>query len=81
MKKISKSGQSIGTDNRGKHQNKPTKISNDVLESVRDHINSFEKVESHYCRASLSREYLDETLNINKMYSMYKESMLENNLT
>lgn len=80
-KKDSKSGESIGMDNRGNHHNKPKKISNEVLDSVRDHINSFEKIESHYCRSTSSREYLDERLNICKMYSLYKDYMSENNLT
>lgn len=72
-------GQSFGLDDWGKHSNKPKKISDEVLNPVREHISSFERVESHYCRASTSREYLNETLNINKMYSKYKEYMSENN--
>lgn len=80
-KKNSPSGQSIESDNRGKHTNKPKKLSDDVLNSVREHINLFERVESHYCRSSSSREYLDETLNISKMYAMYEEFMSDKNIT
>lgn len=43
------------------------------LNEIRDHINSFPRVESHYCRQSTSREYLESTLNIRKMYELYKE--------
>lgn len=36
-----------------------------------EHIDRFERVESHYCRASSSKEYLSEELNLPKMYRMF----------
>jgi len=38
---------------------------------ARDHINSFPRVESHYCRASTIKQYLDSTLSVELMYCMY----------
>lgn len=33
---------------------------------------------SHYCRASLSKEYLAADLNLSKMYDLYVEKCAEN---
>lgn len=49
------------------------KIAEDDIQLVKQHIESFPKVESHYCRANTQRQYLDSTLNIKKMYSLYTE--------
>ena len=50
------------------------KISDDIRQTVIDHINSFVKVESHYCRLTTKREYLEATLNCRKMFELYKIS-------
>lgn len=42
-------------------------------ERIIDHINKFDRVESHYVRANSSREYLHEDLNIKKMYRMFQD--------
>lgn len=47
---------------------------------AREHIKSFPKVESHYCRATTSREYLESNLSVGKMYHLYKEKCVENNI-
>jgi hypothetical protein len=44
------------------------------VKSVIDHINSFPRVESHYCRATTNRQYLDVNLSIPLMYQMYCSS-------
>ena len=41
------------------------------MQEVKDHISTFPAVESHYCRASTCRKYLDPTLNVTKMYEDY----------
>ena len=45
---------------------------------IRDNINSFEEVESHYCRKKRNKEYLPSDLNIRKMYNLYEEMCSEN---
>ncbi|XP_031329067.1 uncharacterized protein LOC116160073 [Photinus pyralis] len=40
---------------------------------AKDHINSFEKIESHYCRKDSAKQYLHSSLNVSKMYRMYCE--------
>uniref|UniRef100_A0ABD2WB92 USP domain-containing protein n=1 Tax=Trichogramma kaykai TaxID=54128 RepID=A0ABD2WB92_9HYME len=59
----------------GKHKNRPHKISNENLEEVRKHIKSFPPLDSHYCRATSTKQYLDENLSITKMYELYKIEM------
>lgn len=51
------------TDNRGKHVPK-NKISDKDKDPIREHIRSFPKTESHYCRKSTQREYLDSSLSL-----------------
>lgn len=48
---------------------------------VKNHINSFPRVSSHYCRAKTSREYIQSDLNINKMYELYEEECKKANLS
>lgn len=48
------------------------------LQFVRDHINSFNRVPSHYCRSSTTREYLESGLSIPSMYEMYTEKCQQN---
>lgn len=54
-------------------------ISEEAKNAVRDHIKSIPKIDSHYCRAHTQREYVESTLNIRKMYELYKETMEEQN--
>ena len=48
--------------------------------SARDRIKSFPTVESHYCRVSTNREYLESHLNVSKMYNLYKEKCINKNV-
>lgn len=61
-------------DRRGRHDNRPAKTVDQVLEKIRNHINSFPADESHYSRnRNPNKKYLASTLNITKMYSLYIE--------
>ena len=55
----------------GKHKKKV--ISERAKNFVRNHINSFPRLPSHYCRNNINKEYLEGCLNISKMYRMYLE--------
>ena len=50
---------------------KPREIEQEKTDSVKEHINMFAKVESHYTRENSKREYLDEKLSISEMYRLY----------
>lgn len=58
-------------DQRGKHA--PShKINPAQHSAVVEHISSFPKVESHYCRQSSSFQYLDQKLSIRLMHKLFK---------
>ncbi|KAF2905807.1 hypothetical protein ILUMI_00375 [Ignelater luminosus] len=44
-------------------------------EIVNEHINSFSRVESHYCCGDSNREYLEGNFSAVKMYALYAEQM------
>jgi hypothetical protein len=67
-----------GVDNRGRQAPK-NKSSDETMKYVKDHIESFPRTESHYCRKDTSRQYLDSKLNITKMYNLYVEKCLNDN--
>ena len=50
------------------------KIPDEDVNFVKQHIESFPKVESHYCRVDTQRDYLDSTLSIKQMYRLYLQS-------
>ncbi|CAG9571813.1 unnamed protein product [Danaus chrysippus] len=57
-------------DKRGKHTNRK-KIDEEILISVRNHINSIPRVESHYVRKDTKREIIDGGLTIADMHRQY----------
>lgn len=65
-------------DMRGRHI-PPNKISNNVLENIRSHIQSFPIYESHYSRNTTSRQFLGSDLSIRKMYKLYQEKCVQEN--
>lgn len=58
-----------GPATHGKHAKK--KLSEELKQGVRDHINRFPAVDSHYCRQGTKKLYLDQGLNLSRMYRMY----------
>jgi hypothetical protein len=49
------------------------KIPEAKKEKVRQHIQSFPRVASHYCRAKTNKEYLDPLLSVARMHDLYSE--------
>ena len=47
------------------------KTSDERMERIREHINSFPVTDSHYCRKDTKRQYLEEGLSVNAMYRLY----------
>ena len=56
------------------------RIKDDKRKIIRDHINMFPRVPSHYCKSSSSKEYLERTLSLCKMYDLYIQYCNENKL-
>ncbi|GFN81313.1 hypothetical protein PoB_000781900 [Plakobranchus ocellatus] len=57
----------------GRHD-KHEKVKETVVQDVRDHINSFAAIDSHYCSARTNKKYLDALLSLAKMYRLYEEA-------
>lgn len=62
-----------GKDGRGQYS-KASRVSDEQKQAVRDHINSFPRAESHYCRAKTRKEYLETDMNQQIMYELYCEA-------
>ncbi|CAG9812835.1 unnamed protein product [Phaedon cochleariae] len=62
----------IVTDKRGKHSNHK-KTSDEILNSIRNHIDSIPRIESHYVRSDTSRQYIDGGLCIAELHRNYSE--------
>lgn len=61
-----------GCDRRGCHP--PShKMSAEMHLIIKEHIESFPVMESHYCRTDTNKKYLEPGLNIVKMYELYKK--------
>ena len=75
-KKTSTNACTSDSDNRGKHTPR-NKTDAARIQRVEDHIKSFPATESHYCRKSSSKTYLDSSLNIKIMYRLYCQRMSE----
>ena len=71
-KRISGQAGVILTDLRGKHNNHAS-VSIEVKERIRKHISSIPKIESHYCRARTSKEYIPGDKSISDLYRDYKK--------
>lgn len=59
-------------DQRGKFA-PANKLPDSVLISIKAHIDSFPRVDSHYCRKKSKRQYLNAKLNVTKMYELFKD--------
>ncbi|CAH2009717.1 unnamed protein product [Acanthoscelides obtectus] len=77
---MSSTGLFIGHDKR--IDSKPHNITPIAIkQQVMSHIDSFPKIESHYCRRDSKKEYLSPELNISIMYRLYQEYCEENDMS
>ena len=63
---------SLEEEKRGRH-GKQKKLAHRIKEGAREHINSIQRVVSHYIRADSSREYFEGSLDLSTLYCMYVE--------
>lgn len=59
------------TDGRGKHSNRPHKISDEPKEKVFTFLKSLKGRKSHYSLKDTQKLYLPDERNISKLHSMY----------
>ncbi|KAF2881712.1 hypothetical protein ILUMI_24460 [Ignelater luminosus] len=69
----------VEQDRRGHHKVRPHKITKEVKNSVRNHIQQFPIMPSHYTRKKCNNMYLEEHLSISKMHRLYLQSMQQEN--
>jgi len=70
MKNCNEAGMFVGVDGRlGRMP--PNKTSDKIIREVKNHIQSFPKIESHYCCHDTKKLYLSLDLNISIMYRLY----------
>lgn len=61
----------VERDRRGNFMKRET-VPAVVKDKIREHINSFPRIESHYLRAQTTKEYIDGSLTLAQMYRYYK---------
>ena len=71
----------IPVDDRRGGRNPMHATPTEVLNGIREHINSFPVIESHYCRSSTQKKYLEQSLNLSKMYELYVQNCHETGRT
>ena len=63
-------------DKRGKHDSRPCRVSEMLLQQIDEHIRSFPAKPSHYSRSNnQDKKYLHEELSLAKMHRLYLESV------
>lgn len=67
-------------DGRGKHKNRPNKLSDETTTKVMDFIKSLKGRKSHYSLKDTSKVYLPDELDVAKLHRMYNESNKENQI-
>lgn len=80
LKGVNEIGIFSSPDKRGQSIPK-NKTSDELVAAVKRHIESFPTMESHYCRQSSKRQYLDPSLSIAKMYELYVKGCSESKET
>lgn len=63
----------LATDQRGKHTNRRT-IDESIIQDIRDHINGIPRIESHYLRASTSREFIDGSKIVKELWRDFRNT-------
>lgn len=68
-------------DMRGRHNNRPHKIQDDVVDCIVEHVEMFPAEESHYSRnKNAHKKCLSPLLNVTKMHELYLRNIAEYNL-
>nr|CAH7763422.1 unnamed protein product [Callosobruchus chinensis] len=68
-------------DYRGKHVNRPNKMTEIDIEKICQHIRSFPLQENHYSRNESSRQCLSPDLNLKKMHRLFVEKYPDSNIS
>lgn len=69
----------VETEKRGRH-GKQKSVGNDIIQSIKNHIESIPRIESHYLRQQSSREYIEGGKNIADLFRDYKKKCEEDEI-
>nr|CAH7754564.1 unnamed protein product [Callosobruchus chinensis] len=64
----------------GRRHQPGNKIAEEIRQNVRNHISKFPTYESHYSRKRIKKKYLENHLNISRMYRLYLEEREQSGL-
>ena len=67
----------VQKDLRGKHTGH-IKVDGNIIQDMKDHVNSIPRIESHYLRAQTTREYIDGSRTITEIYRDYVDNQEQN---
>lgn len=76
VKKKTNSQGFVEQDRRGKHDNRK-KVKPELLQDIKDYINSIPRIESHYLRATTSKEYISESKTITDLWKDFNQQQKE----
>ena len=62
----------LQNESRGRRTSYQAEKDAKMRQKIKDHINRFPRMESHYCRAKTSDQFLSPTLTVSKMYELYE---------
>lgn len=79
IEKMSENGV-VEDDKRGKH-GKQTKVPDDVIQGIKNHIESIPRIESHYLRKQTSREYIEGGKSLADLFRDYKKKCEQDGTT
>ena len=68
----------VGKDGR-KGKPVPNGTPESIILGIKEHIDSIQRIESHYCRRDTKERYLDSSLNISIIFRLYKEEFCPRN--
>lgn len=63
----------VEEDKRGKYEHKARVIDEVMIQSVKDHVNCLDRVESHYARKDSAKLYLNNIKSTSQMHKLYVE--------
>ncbi|KAI4455584.1 dna-directed rna polymerases i ii and iii subunit rpabc2 [Holotrichia oblita] len=76
---VNNNGLFNAVDKRGR--NTPSnKTPDQDIQRIKNHIESFPTMESHYCRKNTKRQYLDPSLSITKLYDLYVQQCVQSGI-
>ncbi|XP_065663155.1 uncharacterized protein LOC136085726 [Hydra vulgaris] len=76
--KFKMNGMYVGKDGR-KAKPAPNGTPESIILGIKEHIDSFPKIESHYCQRDTKKRYLHSSLNISIMFRLYKKELFPKN--